>query len=650
MGIELPAELAGVAEKAGVRWPEADEDRMRESATAWREAARSIESLAGDADTTAQGALRAFRGEAADAAGREWRGFVEEDGLLPVSARRCTAAADRLDDAAQRIGETKVELVRELTALARRTDVAEQAAKAGHPQALAAVDSEIRGATVNLARLHETLATAVGPEPGAVVEAGTRAIGNEKSTVDELARGAEPGAPEAAGRVVGGVQESVGEVAAGAQHAMDGAPPGGAGEVAPTVEESGEAVRDAADPSTGPIPVSGGSGPAGPSPAADPATAPHGVQSAWAAAPGQPAQPPVAQPPQAYGPPPAQQGGYFAAPGGTAGPNAGATGQPPPHAAGPRAPGPGAYGQVGAPVPPGRGATPHRAGPPNQQVQRAPLMPPHNPPQAPSHAPESPQRGLRNGPRNADAVAIVLHQFPIGHLPVASHGASRQLPPPSTGEPRAGLNFPPQDHPESRLVDDADALAGIGSGELYREAQRERRERGDPERLPEDLLAGYDELGELSELEWEQRYTAGGSRAWPPSEQFPEGGHEAGEPVVLEPETELDLLGDGAGRIFHAAGTPFAQRSLPPGHAEREHRSYRVVRPLPVWRSVVAPWFEQPGGGLRYRATCSANDLVGLGWLVELTRGRRIAEASTLRIEMSGDAALSGDDEREVEG
>ncbi len=56
------------------------------------------------------------------------------------------------------------------------------------------------------------------------------------------------------------------------------------------------------------------------------------------------------------------------------------------------------------------------------------------------------------------------------------------------------------------------------------------------------------------------------------------------------------------------------------------------MRPLPVWRAVAAPWFAQPGGGMRYRATYSLSDLVGLGYLVELTMTREIAEAATLRI------------------
>ncbi|GAA2339068.1 hypothetical protein GCM10009854_14380 [Saccharopolyspora halophila] len=684
MGIELPAELAGVAAKAGVRWPAADEDRMRESAAAWRDAAKSIETLAGSADATAQNALRSFDGPAARAAAREWDGFVDQDGIIPVSARECTAAADRLDHAADRIGETKVQLVRELTELAKQTDVAEQAAKSGHPQALAALDSTVRGAAANAARLHDGLAAAVGPEAGAVVDGGNRpegaATGLAASTVEDVAAGARQEAPDAAGAAAFGAQESVGGVATGAQQASEDIPPGRVGEGGPVGAEPGEIGRDVAASSTGPIPVTGGTNSANWPSGTDPAsmTAPHAVQPAWAAGPPQPAQP-AGQPPQAFGPSAAQQGGYAASPGGFAGSNAGGAAAPAPQpgagASRPPAQAPGAYGQAGPPAPPARpGAGPQAPGPnqqqpnqqqPNQQqpngqqpngqqVRRAPLMPPQSPPQqVQAQGPESPQRGLRNGPRNPDAVAIVLHQFPIGNLPVASHGASRQLPPPEVENPRPGLNFPPQDHPESRLVDDAEALGRVRSGELYPAARQERLERAEPAALPESLLSGHDPLGELSELDWEHRYSTGdganSAYVWPPAADFPEGGRESGQPVVLEPETVLDLLGDGTGRFFFAAATPFAHRSLPAEHAEREHRSYRVIRPLPMWWSVVAPWFEQPGGGVRYRATYSAVDLVGLGYLVELTRVRRNSEASTVRIRMSGGAEPAAGDEQEAE-
>lgn len=710
MGIELPAELQDVAARAGAKWPEADEDKMRESASAWRDAAKSIDALTGAADGAAQGALGAFDGEAAQAARRDWDKVVADDGVLPSSAKQCRAAADRLEHAAEQVGAAKVQLVRELVALAKQTDAAEQAAAAGHPQALAALDSALSGTAANVAQVHNTLASAVDLDSGVLVEPHGSvggALGTASSTVDaavthgagaagavgETAHGAVDGvgrvahetadgvgrtahetvggaaegigrgARDTVGDVGGAVEgvgrsahETVGGVAAGAHGAVEGvartADPwqGDAEHTGPVKVDPGGWAPGLADAGTGPIPVIAGSARSGWTPeGGDPAssTAPHAVHSAWASpqAP-QPPLPGAAAPPQGFAPPPPAPGGHFVAqPGAPAAPPVSAA--PPPAAAArppvpPVAPrGPIAFGSPGPQAP--QTHKPQAPQPqPHQPMQRAPLRPLPAPPQPPAPAvPDVPQRPLRQGSRNADVVAFVLHQFPIGYMPVAASKASRQLPVPEAGEEeRPGLSFPPQDHPQSHLVDDSDALERARSAEVYAAAQRDRAERSEPEQLPAELTADHEPLGELSEPEWERRFLArAGERseyAWPPAAEFPEGGVEPAEPVVLEPDTVLDCLGSGDGRILFAAATPFAQRSLPAAYDERDYRRYRVMRPLPVWQAVAAPWFAQPGGGMRFRATYSLTDLVGLGYLVELTKAREVAEAATLRIVREG--------------
>ncbi|HYS34085.1 MAG TPA: TNT domain-containing protein, partial [Pseudonocardiaceae bacterium] len=76
------------------------------------------------------------------------------------------------------------------------------------------------------------------------------------------------------------------------------------------------------------------------------------------------------------------------------------------------------------------------------------------------------------------------------------------------------------------------------------------------------------------------------------------------------------------GRVFSADGTPFARRSLPPDHLAAGYHRYEVTADLPVWRTLSAPWFGQPGGGERYRAVYPAADLMALGYLMEITDGR----------------------------
>lgn len=722
MGIELPAELQDVAARAGAKWPEADEDKMRESALAWRDAAKSIEALTSAADGTAQGALGAFGGEAAQAARRDWDKLAADDGVLPSSAKQCRAAADRLDHAAEQVGAAKVQLVRQLVALAKQTDAAEQAAAAGHPQALAALDSALNGAAANVAQVHNTLTSAVDLDSGVLVEphgsqgllsAAGGALGGASSTVDAaVSHGANAvagaagavgetshGAAEGVGRVanetadgvgriadetVGGVtegigraahdtvgdvggavegvgqsaHETVGGVAAGAHGAVEGvartAGPwqGDAEHTGPVKVDPGSWVPGLADAGTGPIPVIGDSARPGWTPeGGDPAssTAPHEVHAAWASPPApQSPLPGTAAPPQGFAPPPpAAPGGHFVAQPGALGAPPVSAAPPPAAAARPLMPpvaprGPIAFGSPGPQAPQAPQPQTYKPQAPqfqtHQPMQRAPLRPLPAPAQPPAPVvQDAPQRPLRQGSRNADVVAFVLHQFPIGYMPVAASKASRQLPVPEAGEEdRPGLSFPPQDHPQSHLVDDSDALERARSAEVYAAARRDRAERSEPEQLPAELTEGHEPLGELSEPEWERRFLArAGERseyAWPPAAELPEGGVEPAEPVVLEPDTVLDCLGSGDGRVLFAAATPFAQRSLPVAYDERDYRRYRVMRPLPVWQAVAAPWFAQPGGGMRYRVTYSLTDLVGLGYLVELTKAREFAEAATLRI------------------
>ncbi|MFD7657233.1 TNT domain-containing protein [Actinosynnema sp. NPDC059797] len=169
MGIELPAELAEVAAKAGVVWPKADEDAMRASATAWREAGVKLAALAGESDGAASKALGAMSGPAGEAARGRWNAFTAPDGVLNSVVRGCHSAADRLDHAAEQIGAAKVELVRELVNLAKNNDAAQQAASAGHPTALLGLDTAIRGAATNVAHLTDALTSAVRLDSGVTV-------------------------------------------------------------------------------------------------------------------------------------------------------------------------------------------------------------------------------------------------------------------------------------------------------------------------------------------------------------------------------------------------------------------------------------------------------------------------------------------------
>ncbi|MDT8909490.1 TNT domain-containing protein [Amycolatopsis sp. PS_44_ISF1] len=187
--------------------------------------------------------------------------------------------------------------------------------------------------------------------------------------------------------------------------------------------------------------------------------------------------------------------------------------------------------------------------------------------------------------RESVLALFLVHMFPLGHLPVAASRPAEQLPVPTGDE----VGRAPFDHPESGLLDDSDALHYVTRGL--------RRAPTPPAAAPP---------AELFE----------GPEPDPgPSGRSCADGPDRPEPVVLPADTRLDRFGGEHGRFFAAEGTPFAQRSLPPSAVDGGYRRYRVVKPVPMWRSTSA---EGPGG-VRYRAVLAADELVTLGFLAEVT-------------------------------
>lgn len=710
MGIELPADLADLAGRTGVRWPAADEDKMREVAQAWRDTGQKITALVSEADTTARSALSTTEGASADAARDHWGAYVQPDtGHLTKLAKGCTANADKLEHAADQIGAAKLAIVRELAPLAKNVNVAEHAARTGDPTALLGLDTAIRGASANLAGVHSTLVTAVQPlsgtsmdqvepivnthpggghgpaAPGLLDGLGKAALGapggvvapvvdgvagaahgaagalhGAAGAVDglaDVARGTAPVVDGVAGvahgaagalppvvagladhggpggghghgpGIVGGAVDAVSPVLGGG-HGPGGAPPivdgvpghgpdpgghlpglpgAGAGHGEPGGRGVGVTPPWAPDPETGPLPSLGDT----PTPPSGLQRPDHGVHVAGAAA-VLDAPPPPAQAPQAAAQPlPGQQIPGQQAP-------SGVPAQPAP--AGPFASG---GGSTASPAPPPAG---HQAGVPAQhQAPRASALPPpqvavsaepvrHHAPPQPVQAPVAvPTKAEQD--RDAVIALWLVRMFPLGHMPVVSARPARQLPPPPAEfDYAAGMRFEPDDHPRSDLVDDTDAW------------ERAEPVVSGPPVPADDVTLDHDPLAGQNERDWARRFvvrdgtgrdTMDTEYAWPPSELFPEGATAPGEPEVLEPGAVIDRFGSPEGRVFAAAATPFVHRSLPPSHVTAEYRRYRVLRHLPVWHGISAAWFGQPGGGVRYRTTRSALDLVALGYLAE---------------------------------
>jgi hypothetical protein len=740
MGIELPGELADVAAKAGVQWPQADEEDMRSSAQAWRQAGTKITALAKDADGTANQALSAVSGTAGTAAQQHWHTFVAPDtGHLTSTAQGCTDAADRLDHAADQVGAAKVKIVQHLVDLAKNTDAATQAAAAGHPTALAGLPTAVQGTASSVAQVNHSLTTSIRLD--STTGAGRHAQPGPVNLLGPAGSPAATGLPALTGangplHTVPPVTHDVSQLAAPITHApgqlagslapitRDPAQMAGsvvpithgpgqlAGSVAPITHDPGQLAGSLApimhDPAqlagsvapithdpgqlagavthdpgqlagsvapashdpgqlaaavgpvlpvshdpgqlasppgpipvathggvpgidsahTGPIPVgvaSAAHSPLGPTDlhASSAPTPPMGITVAQSAAPalatppmgfdpahaGIPAAPPI---PQHSEPPPAAD---FSAPTPPLG--------IPTQAAPPSAPLPPPAGQPGlvgtVDVPPAdQAAAGTRQGP----RSAAPTQPPGHDSDSNPVSPVSTAGRSGLAPARRDAVSLFLvYLFPIGQLPKASSRPVRQLPPPPPETDfAAGLRFEPHDHPESAMIDPETALATEPApGHPGFAAE-------DPEVIA--LTDGHDPLGGQHERDWDRRFLVrppdpdherAAEYAWPPGELFPEGGRDAGEPVVLAEDTVLDRFGGQEGRVFADDGTPFASRSLPPDQLAAGYHRYQVTRALPMWRTVSAAWFGQPGGGVRYRAVYPAADLVAMGYLTEIT-------------------------------
>jgi hypothetical protein len=838
MGIELPAELTEVAAKAGVSWPKADEDAMRSSATAWREAGDKIKGLGTSSDGSASRALGGLTGSTGDAARGRWAKVVAPDGELQRAARGCHAAADRLDHAAKQVGAAKVEIVRELVTLAKNNDAAHASASAGNPNALLGLDTLTKGAAANVANLQNTLSSAIRLDSGVDMTQGSQPVntapgahgpgggggGGLLSPVTNVVGGAVAPVAAAVAPVADGVAPVVGAVTAPVAPVL-GAVTAPVAPVVGAVTDAAGPVLDAAAPVTAPAAavvhpvldaVPGGRDAAGPvldggdghgrgegpgngqgtgpgdgpgrgegrpqglpglvadvGQAAGPVVAPvaqvvadaipsvqghlgpiaegttqasaavldqplirgdvpaqttAAPQAAAPAAPAAPAGPALGGAPMGGAPVSGPIGGAVGAVGGAMGgvpsaaPAAGAQvgavvgQQGGAQAAGQQAqaakaadakaaeakvgekageakigeakagvpatsaksgaagaasaaqalgnqPGNQLPGQAQGPGQPqasgqgtGQGQAPQgqaTAKDPAKDLAKDALDAMKD--DAPGIAvvdergagqvgdtittPAAPLAGVDLGGQQGSSALtdrldnrdqalanpgvgfdIARHTYTAaaagswfmaiflsaGQGPRLAPKPARQLPPPAQEDERLVPRFAPQDHPQAGLVVTADSRPAAATEGL-----------GKDHPIVQALVEGYDPLAGMHERDWESLFAdEDGTQRWPVER---EGGYEDSQPEVLKAGAELDRFGTPEGRVLSAAGTPFAQRSLPPNALDEGYRRYRVEKELPVHRTISAPWFGQPGGGSRYRTTYPVADLVALGYLTEIT-------------------------------
>ncbi|MFC3932567.1 TNT domain-containing protein [Streptococcus dentapri] len=97
-----------------------------------------------------------------------------------------------------------------------------------------------------------------------------------------------------------------------------------------------------------------------------------------------------------------------------------------------------------------------------------------------------------------------------------------------------------------------------------------------------------------------------GSINWPENDGF------SGEPkkIVLTPGTRVDRYGSDYGSFISPEGIPYEQRAVAPGTDLKPYSVFEVVEPLEVKAGEVAPWFDEPGGGIQYLLPDTVDELL----------------------------------------
>jgi Tuberculosis necrotizing toxin len=76
---------------------------------------------------------------------------------------------------------------------------------------------------------------------------------------------------------------------------------------------------------------------------------------------------------------------------------------------------------------------------------------------------------------------------------------------------------------------------------------------------------------------------------------------------TLLPGEDIDRYGSVYGSFLAPAGTPYAERAIPPSSLDStpaagcNYHDYQVLKPFNVDSGPIAAWFDQPGGGLQFQ-------------------------------------------------
>src|SRR4029077_2131373 len=118
MSVTLPSDVAWVLNLLGFMWPEADEDKLRASAQAWRDFGAELDRINQDAKQVAVQVASENRGDSIDAFGRFWHGVGGAGGDFDRAKEAAGHMATALDAMAMLVEGVKVAVIAHLGLLA----------------------------------------------------------------------------------------------------------------------------------------------------------------------------------------------------------------------------------------------------------------------------------------------------------------------------------------------------------------------------------------------------------------------------------------------------------------------------------------------------------------------------------------------------
>ena len=108
-----------------------------------------------------------------------------------------------------------------------------------------------------------------------------------------------------------------------------------------------------------------------------------------------------------------------------------------------------------------------------------------------------------------------------------------------------------------------------------------------------------------------------GKIVWPPND----GGILGTEKnIVLGKGYQFDRYGLNTGSYVAPVGTPYGIRSLASGTEFKPYKVFEVIQHVRGEGSVIAPWFDQPGGGIQIKLNNTIQELINSGKIKEVEK------------------------------